>query len=312
MAENEQVTQQEPKQKELIPLHAGELLRSVREQSGLSLEQAAVGARLKPTVVAAIESGETDHIPSVYLRGHVRSYARYLDVDPAELEESLQHVRGAEPSVQSVFAVTPPRGRSEKWLKVSSYVAASALIATLAWQFTHQAVRFSQGETRTAQETAAAAPGAADGAAETRPSGTHLNASIASMEVLGSRSENTATEPAAEPAGTAVAADAATDETPLAEGAHQLLLETSADTWVEILDAEGRQLELDLVRADSRREYRGAVPFEVMLGRASAVLLSLDGEAVDLTPHTRGNVARLAVGGTLAADAGEPQDTAKR
>ena len=36
--------------------------------------------------------------------------------------------------------------KTEKWLKASSYLAASALIATLAWQFTHQAVRFSQGD----------------------------------------------------------------------------------------------------------------------------------------------------------------------
>lgn len=311
MAENKQSTHQEPTQTELIPRNVGDLLRSAREQSGMSLEQAAAGARLNPSVLEAIESGQTDRIPSVYLRGHVRSYARYLGVDAAEVEESLQHVKGTEPAVQSVFAVAPPRSRSEKWLKVSSYVAASALIATLAWQFTHQAVRFSQGDAGAATESAAAAPRSADSAVETRQPGTHLSASIASMEVLDTRTDAADSAAAVEPASPASDA-AATEAPPLAEGAHLLLLETSADTWVEILDAEGRQLELDLVRAGSRREYRGAVPFEVMLGRASAVLLSLDGEAVDLVPHTRGNVARLAVGATLAADAGMPQEAADR
>ena len=288
-------------------MHSGDLLRSARERSGLSLEQAAAGARLKPAVLEAIESGATDDIPSVYLRGYVRSYARYLDVDAAELEESLQHVRGSDPAVQSVFVVPPKRSRSEKWLKVSSYVAASALIATLAWQFTHQAVRFSQGEAGASAETAAVDSVAPQPTTETRTPGTHLNASIASMEVLGSRRGSDETTAAVEPASPGGATSVAA-EPPLMGGAHLLVLETSADTWVEILDAEGRQLELDLVRAGSRREYRGAAPFELMIGRASAVLLSLDGEAVDLVPHTRGNVARLAVGATLAADAGEPQE----
>jgi hypothetical protein len=30
-----------------------------------------------------------------------------------------------------------------------------------------------------------------------------------------------------------------------------------------------------------------------MIGRASAVVLNLDGNTVDLGPHTRGNVARM-------------------
>jgi len=30
-----------------------------------------------------------------------------------------------------------------------------------------------------------------------------------------------------------------------------------------------------------------------MIGRASAVVLNLDGTTVDLGPHTRGNVARI-------------------
>jgi len=50
---------------------------------------------------------------------------------------------------------------------------------------------------------------------------------------------------------------------------------------------------MDLIRAGNSREYRGPGPFRVMIGRASAVVMSLDGESVDLAPHTRGNVATL-------------------
>ena len=62
---------------------------------------------------------------------------------------------------------------------------------------------------------------------------------------------------------------------------------------MEISDAAGDQLELDLIRAGTSREYQGQAPFDVMIGRASAVELNMDGKAVNLGPHTRGNVARL-------------------
>lgn len=283
-------------QQELIPTRPGDLLRHEREQKGLSLDRAARESGMRQAVLESIESGETAHIPSVYLKGHIRNYARFLGLDPASFEEQIQEVRGAEPEVRRVFSTNPRRGDSEKWLKVSGYLAASVLIAALTWQITHQAVRLSQGETK--YETSvqakdaqnAANPAAGDAA---RPgSRTHLNASIASIEVMD--------EPGDLPAGHA--ADSAWEalrNPPPPEGQHRLSLATSADTWVEISGANGQALEMDLIRAGDSREYVAGGPFQVMIGRASAVVLTLDGETVDLEPHTRDNVASL-----VLADAG--------
>jgi cytoskeleton protein RodZ len=304
-------------QKELIPTPPGELLRYRREKVGLTLERAAELSRIKPAVLAAIESGETADIPSVYLRGYIRNYARFLGVDAAQIEENLDLAKGAEPDVRSVFNVSSRRGRTEKWLKASSYLAASAVIAALAWQFTHEAVRFSQRDGEGRDATALeqdAAPGSAETAAAAPPSKTHLNASIAAVELLERRPERSG-QAVAEQAWAAIGgqdeASAAIGQEASGEELRQLAFSTSADTWVEILDGEGQQLELDLIRAGSRREYRGKEPFRIMIGRASAVVMTLDGEAVDLGPHTRGNVARLTLGDasgvTGEADAG-PQD----
>jgi cytoskeleton protein RodZ len=71
-------------------------------------------------------------------------------------------------------------------------------------------------------------------------------------------------------------------------------------------------LELDLIRAGHERTYSGSGPFQVMLGRASAVELTLDGEPVDLAPHTNGNVARLTLAGELPRDDGVNADSAER
>jgi len=273
----------------------GETLRYQREQMGLTIGEASAQSRIKKSVLEAIETGETGEIPSVYLRGYIRNYARFLDVDLSGLEPQIEKVKGAEPGVRTVFTVKSTRNRGEKWLKASSYLAASALIATLAWQFTHEAVRFSQGDSKLATATSypadSAPKGSSDVTQEVRSANTHLNASIASVEMLGKRSELVSDSAA----GQAWAAINGTEKTPAGEisSNHNLSIMTSADTWVEITDATGSQLELDLIRAGTSREYSGPAPFDVMIGRASAVVLSMDGTAVDLEPHTRGNVARI-------------------
>jgi len=269
----------------------GDLLRCAREQQGLTIESASAQSRIKAGVLEAIESGETGKIPSVYLRGYIRNYARFLAVDTAELETRINDVKGAEPEVRTVFTVKNRRNSGEKWLKASSYLVASALIATLAWQFTHEAVRFSQGDSKLSSANGLPAESDVSAEPDTRSSNTHLNASIASVEILSKRSE-LASDSAAEQAWAAISdtSEAVGDD---ASPLHNLSISTSADTWVEISDAAGNQLELDLLRAGSSREYKGQTPFDVKIGRASAVVLNMDGTAIDLGPYTRGNVARI-------------------
>jgi cytoskeleton protein RodZ len=277
-------------QQELIPMRAGDFLRHEREQKDLSIEQAARDSRIRLSVLEAIESSETSHIPSVYLKGHIRNYARFLGLDASSIEEQIALVQGAEPEVRKVFSSSPHRGDSDKWLKVSGYLAASVMIAALAWQFTHQAVRLSQGEpglSASVQDDPGVSGQITGPAAADRPNDrTHINASIASIEAM----ETAPGEPGNHPADSAWAA---LRNPQLPEGQHVLSLETSADTWVEIFGEGGAQLEMDLIRAGDSREYRGAGPFQVMIGRASAVVLSLDGETVDLELHSHDNVASL-------------------
>jgi cytoskeleton protein RodZ len=299
-------------QKELIPMRSGDLLRLAREKAGLSLERAAELSRIKPSVLAAIEADDTASIASVYLRGYIRNYANALGLDPAEMEDHLAQAQGVEPVVQSVFSVKTDRGRAEKWLKASSYLAASAVIAALVWQFTHEAVRFSLGGSELGQAPAASSAAVEakgqEPAAQSRPSNTHLSASIAAVEVIQQRGDRGG-QAAAEQAWAAISGPGADETAPLAAPEdHRLTVSTSADSWVEILDGKGAQLELDLIRAGQERAYAGTGPFQVMLGRASAVELTLDGEPVDLSPHTRENVARLTLGGETAAGNSETAD----
>jgi len=307
-------------QSELIPLSPGELLRHEREKKSLTIEQIASRVRVRPAIIHAIETGDTDEIPSVYLKGYIRTYARQVGLAPGEIEKHIQHARGNEPAVQSIFKSGLPKNPGDRWLKASSYVLASAVVIALVWQFTNEAVRFSQGGglIRTSASNPSADEAAKTGtmvnqdsvtdpASDRKPANTHLRASIASLEVDRQQSEGT-TPKIAESAWNAV-----TDYAPLPAGSspadgNKLTVElsTSADSWVEITDASGNQVEMDLLRAGSQRDYSGEGPFRLLIGRASSVQLNVNGQPVNLAPYTRGNVARVTLGEPESAPVTDP------
>ena len=53
------------------------------------------------------------------------------------------------------------------------------------------------------------------------------------------------------------------------------------------------ELELDLVRAGSSKQYTGTAPFSIQFGRASAISLFVDGQEIDLAPYTTGDVTQM-------------------
>ena len=287
-------------QSELIPTMPGDILRYEREKQGLTVDRAAELSRIKPSVLQAIEDGETSRIPEVYLRGYIRNYAHYLGVDVAHLDEHMVNVQSSDTEVRSIFEVPPKPPGSERWLKASSYLVASALIATLAWQFTHEAVRFSQGDSRltsgTAIESEAGRNAGVEESSNAAPSKRHLNASIASIEMMNtdSRDQEKNSEALWTPV-EEIALDVSGSES--VESALRVI--TSADTWVEITDGDNQQLEMDLIRADESRQYNGTPPYRILIGRASSVRVQLDGQDVDLAAFTRGNVARMTLGKAL-------------
>jgi cytoskeleton protein RodZ len=276
-------------QAELIPASPGEKLQNKREALGLSIAQIARKTLIRERIIRAIENDDTDWIAPIYLRGYVKTYARQVGLDPDALEAETRAASGNDPELRSVFNIDPKRGFAERWLKSGGYLVATALIAALVWQVTQQAVQFSQGTTTLAGENGSLVePGSTanqPGGNNTRQ-GSHLAASIASLEKLNSPSVEHGS--AAEQAWSAI--NAPSSDLPL------ISIQVSADSWVEITDSNGRLLEKDLLRGGNQRSYQGTPPFELMLGRPSAVVVEFNGEVVDLNPHIHGDVARLTLG----------------
>lgn len=67
----------------------------------------------------------------------------------------------------------------------------------------------------------------------------------------------------------------------------------SEDCWTSVQAGDGERLVYRVVKAGSRVPLVGVAPFSVTLGNARAVQVSFAGLSVDISPHTRGNIARF-------------------
>ena len=69
----------------------GALLAERREERGLTLQQASNATRIRVDHLQALEASEPQRIPAaVYARGYLRTYARYLGLDPEPMLAELQ------------------------------------------------------------------------------------------------------------------------------------------------------------------------------------------------------------------------------
>ncbi len=78
----------------------GAVLAERRGERGLTIEQVASATRIRAEYLRALEADKPERFPApVYAKGYLRTYARYLGLDPEPLVEVLrspvQHPRGA-------------------------------------------------------------------------------------------------------------------------------------------------------------------------------------------------------------------------
>ena len=69
----------------------GPVLQEARRAKGVTLEQAAAVTRIRVRSLAALEAGLTAELPApVYVRGYLRTYAAYLEIDAGALIEAYE------------------------------------------------------------------------------------------------------------------------------------------------------------------------------------------------------------------------------
>ena len=90
--------------------------------------------------------------------------------------------------------------------------------------------------------------------------------------------------------------DSETSNTYVAVGPDTLVLNLTADSWIEIFDVYEQKVYFDLGRTGDRLTLHGSSPFDILLGFAQGVTIEFNGRAVDQSPYTRAGVARFTLG----------------
>jgi cytoskeleton protein RodZ len=285
-------------------LPPGAKLKAERERRGLSAQKAADEMHLDRWVIDALEADDYKRIgPTVYAKGHLKKYAALLGLPAAEILAGYEsrppgpvEVTSAGPSMLlSTRDEGPAFGHWSPAQIVGCLIAALLLAGVLWWRPWHQR-----------SKTPVSSPPVAAASVATAPDAPAESGGVSSA-IASPNPRDMPAAPLATPAidnGAAPASDAVAVPTPGA-GRARLRLSFSADSWVDVHDANGRRTFAGNGLANSVKTIAGAAPLRVYLGSGSGVQLEINDRAVAIGPQFfAGEVARFEAGadGVLRRD----------
>ncbi|MEZ8066994.1 cytoskeleton protein RodZ [Vibrio sp. FF145] len=319
-------TEHETQTKETVApeIEAGTLLKNKRESLGLTQKQISDRLKLRVTLIQQIEENqfESDQV-ATFMRGYIRSYAKYVNLDEKVVLSALHHAGDAQHQEQEMLSFSrktkTEKHNSRIMILTWSIFAVIAGISSLWWWQNQQQDTLSQSlaNTESSEELAVEESLAPEFTslevieAEQNEEGTSVVedtddlAAISDAEdSVTSTDETTAqqateTEPTAEvavnAANTANTANAEAVEASTAPEAviNELVMQFSADCWIQVKDASGKTLSTGIKKAGQSLNLSGTAPYKVILGAPEGVSMTFASEPVDLSGYTSGKVARI-------------------
>ncbi len=297
----------------------GALLRAAREKQGLHIAALAAAIKVAPRKLDALENDRWDELPdATFARALAQTVCRTLKIDPRPVLDRLPPAGGAafENAPEGLNAPFRERpGRDDAGLAVTAvrpmvWAAAVLMLAAVAVYFWPAGwLTDSRASAAVQAASAAAAASAAEAAAlAAAASAVPMPPAPAASEAIAAAVEAppvVAAEPvaakavavaSAPPAVAAIVATAPpTANAPATRAAPPGLIQLSTRdaSWIEARDAGGKLLLSRLVPAGESVGLDGALPVRLTIGNAAATQLAFRGQAVDLQPSTRDNVARV-------------------
>ncbi|MGM9481206.1 helix-turn-helix domain-containing protein [Roseateles sp. NT4] len=287
---------------------AGAWLRSARQQRGLHIAALAVMLKVPQAKLEALEADRFDQLPdATFARALATAMCRALKVDPAPVLALLPRTRDREfdvrPGLNQPFrerSAGPIDGgvlalllKPVVWGPVLLLVAAAAVYWIPAgWLPERDSTASSSASSGTVVAAAASAPvvefvpaPAASEPVVTVPAVAPVSLPVASAPL---QVRDVAPPPAALPASAP-----AVKATVTAATGSALRLTATADTWVEVTDAQGQMLLSRVLRSGEQQEFTGAAPYKVRVGNVRGTRIEWRGGAIDLAALAKDNVARL-------------------
>lgn len=231
------------------PTTIGAYLRAVRRRRRISIERAAEDTKIRAAFLMRMESDEFDFLAPAYVRGFLRSYARYLQVDPAPLLEEFDQRYGGGRVDSSQMIALQRREKSvpKEYRRLNSWVVAGAAAAVMLVVIT--------------------IVGLASAPDRPEPPESAISATTPSPEPEPSVSVSPVASPAESPG--AIAA---------ADGIELVVDATNGASWLEVF-ADGKSVPLyyDTLAAGSTMTFDAENGMHIRLGYPAGVELTVNG-----------------------------------
>ncbi|EHJ7485193.1 cytoskeleton protein RodZ [Salmonella enterica] len=285
----------------------GVRLRNAREQLGLSQQAVAERLCLKVSTVRDIEEDKApSDLASTFLRGYIRSYARLVHVPEEELLPGLEKqapLRSAKVAPMQSFSLGKRRKKRDGWLMSFTWLVLFVVVGlTGAWWWQNHKAQQEEITTMADQSTAELSADKDSGQSvplDTRAA-TSQDTTPAPMQntvVAPSQANVDTAATSAAPAATETPSALPTDQAGVAAPAadpNALVMNFTADCWLEVTDATGKKLFSGMQRKDGNLNLTGQAPYKLKIGAPAAVQIQYQGKPVDLSRFIRTNqVARL-------------------
>lgn len=267
-------------------------LRQAREQKGYSIGEVAERLKLSARQIEGLESGNYEGMPElVFVRGFLRTYGRFLDLDDNEVAAFLDRIMPQ--NRNNMYAVdrsgsqalnyrqTEVKKSFPTWiLGVLTAVVIGGGIYV--WQSKSNQEYAKQSDNMERPEPAGSAAG-------------NLQADNISVVAMGSDAAASAVPAASAPAAVpaqamasepVVAASAASGVVPVA--ADELAVKVLYRSNLVIKDKNGAFVINRIVPAGSEHRFRGGAPYEVWIGYSLGATANYGGREINVRQHLTG------------------------
>lgn len=268
----------------------GEDLKREREIRGISLKEIADATKISKRFLEAIEKNDHKTLPApVFTRGFVREYARYLGLNIDDMVNRYNHAAAGDDRIEKppqLAPLTPPavdppkkaaakKGIPSAFTRIDRNIFLLTLIVVALAAVSWWAIQYRRGAQR-------------------------------EEAVVETATAETVTTPAAvpTPVPTQTAAPAPDDTT------LRLTIDLSDDCWIQ-LQADGKTLVADVMRAGYRNTFEAKDQFRLSVGNAAAAGVSFndvrlptlggDGEVIKNRVFDREALQRLRAAGPETA-----------
>lgn len=292
------------------PSGIGATLKAAREAAGLGLGEVADRLKLSLRQLEAIERDDFDSLPgATFVRGFVRNYARFLEVDSEPLMKALeQHFPSAVNDVANLVKGTTAREQAPEPVEAVEEAAEAGAgkwvvllllglaVAGGAYWYANRDGSPEKPAERAANELApmlteqSSAPAAKAAASESAKAAVQAAKPASAPAAVASAAQAAAKPAASAPAKVVKAVPASA---PQAQGTDKVSINVKDAAWVSVQDADGRRLIYKVMQPGDPAEVVGTAPFKVVIGNASQVELSYNGKPVDLADKIKGTTAKI-------------------